>query len=572
MLDLRLGDCLEVLRGMPDNSVHCCVTSPPYYGLRDYGMDGQIGLEPTPDQYVARMVTVFREVRRVLRDDGTCWVNLGDSYSSGAVSNLTDFVSRQLKCGVLFFGCADPRGCTTKRIHILVQDKSTPDDVLLPFFTAERVLVKNGQHNLCEIGGRLDAPVSCWVSRSLWSSIPNDSDPQCFMDVVKNVRIILTTTDLDSDAPFRIDSSLPIENSETSFPVKVPGEPISKSIINRVPNFQSFTFYARSKSLTNIDTVDNAIPFLESPDLYSSSQGDFFVRKSTQEQISLDLHDGRELCAWCVRHLFLFRDGFIPYSSILEKAIKHRNESCPKQELGIPEMVKRSLMRDGWICRQTIIWAKPNPMPESVRDRCTKSHEYIFLLTKSARYFYDHEAVKEPLAEASRSRYAYHFGGVKTATLIAANRQGVGQRTRVLGTREMPSGRNRRSVWTVATRPYKGAHFAVFPPQLIEPCILAGCPVGGTVLDPFAGSGTTGAVALTHDRQFIGIELNPEYLELAKQRIETAKTQPAPKPKRTPKPKAPDLEQRVESLEFRQHGMADNVRRMESAGQMSLFG
>ena len=363
MLDLRLGDCLEVLRGMEDNSVHCCVTSPPYYGLRDYGMDGQIGLEPTPDEYVSRMVAVFREVRRVLRDDGTCWVNLGDSYASTKIGNTNG----------------------------------------------------TGKTTLGLVGG----------------------------------------------------------------------------------------------------------------------QGTFEAAKRAGEE----LHTA-------------------------SKNIKRKTPRGlkPKDLIGIPWRVAFALQADGWYLRQDIIWAKSNPMPESVRDRCTKSHEYIFLLTKSARYFYDHGAVKEKSSTSKNKtdKGRYHL----RSTMKARNLVNfAAQETR-----------NRRSVWTVATRPYSGAHFAVFPPQLIEPCILAGCPVGGTVLDPFAGSGTTGAVALTHDRQFIGIELNPEYLELAKQRIETAKTQPAPKPKRTPKPKAPDLEQRVESLEFRQHGMADNVRRMESAGQMSLFG
>ena len=341
-IDLRLGDCLDVLRGMEDDSVHCCVTSPPYYGLRDYGMDGQIGLEPTPDEYVARMVAVFREVRRVLRDDGTCWVNLGDSYASGG--------------------------------------RKTRDE----------------------------------------------------------------------------DSKL--------------------------------------------------------------EQRGMQIRPADPSGIK------------------------------------------PKDLLGIPWRVAFALQADGWYLRQDIIWAKPNPMPESVRDRCTKSHEYIFLLTKSARYFYDHGAVKEKSSTSKNKtdKGRYHL----RSTMKARNLVNfAAQETR-----------NRRSVWTVATRPYSGAHFAVFPPQLIEPCILAGCPVGGTVLDPFAGSGTTGAVALTHDRHFIGIELNPEYLELAKQRIETAKTQPAPNPKSPKKPKAPDLEQRVESLEFQQRGLAAKVRRMEAAGQMSLFG
>jgi len=306
------GDCLEQLRALADQSMHCCITSPPYFGLRDYGHDGQIGLEPTPEEYVAKIVEVFREVRRVLRDDGTLWLNLGDSYA------------------------ASGRG-----------------------------------------GGG--------------GSFQND-------DVGRKV-----TVDNQRRAP--------------------------------VAGFK------------------------------------------------------------------------------------------PKDLLGIPWRVAFALQTDGWYLRQDIIWHKPNPMPESVTDRCTKAHEYMFLMAKSARYYYDAEAVKEQSVDPSGSaaRYAYAFSGRPAGAVVCPNDKD-GQRYSPRGRREFSPTRNRRSVWTITTKPYKGAHFATFPPDLVEPCVLAGCPKGGTVLDPFGGSGTTGAVAIEHGRNAVLIEINPKYVELIHKRI--TQTQP----------------------------------------------
>jgi DNA modification methylase len=318
MFELKNGDALEVLKTLPDSSVHCCVTSPPYWGLRDYGHDGQIGLESTPEAYVARMVEVFREVRRVLRDDGTCWVNLGDSYAASGI----------------------------------------------------------------RITGR------------------NDGD-------------------------------------------------------------DGYGVRTGSPKRTNP---------------YAAEQN--------------------------------------------KKTIITRHNLKPKDLVGIPWRVAFALQADGWYLRQDIIWHKPNPMPESVRDRCTKAHEYVFLLTKSGRYYYDAEAVSEasvagPLPgnkkphkglDVDPSRHRTRAGLLKHHETV---REAGGYQTR-----------NRRSVWTITPKPYKGAHFAVMPPDLVEPCIKAGCPVGGTVLDPFAGSGTTLAVATKLGRNSIGIELNAEYIELAQARIQ----------------------------------------------------
>lgn len=216
------------------------------------------------------------------------------------------------------------------------------------------------------------------------------------------------------------------------------------------------------------------------------------------------------------------------------------NQRKPKDLIGIPWMLAFALRADGWYLRQDIIWAKSNPMPESVTDRCTKSHEYIFLFSKSQKYYYDHEAIKEPVTASTTKRMSQdidsqngldrvpgkingnmkavlpRYGGKKyTETPDAFNRTKSGNAY------DYRPYRNKRDVWTVTTKPYKGAHFATFPQDLIKPCILAGCPENGIVLDPFMGSGTTAVTAQELRRNFIGIELNADYIEMANQRIST---------------------------------------------------
>lgn len=335
---IEFGDCREIMRRwhMLGFKVQTCVTSPPYFGLRDYGHSGQLGLEKTPDEYVANMVEVFRCVRDVLADDGTLWLNLGDSYA--------------------------------------------------------------GYHG----------------------------------------------------------------NKNSEIPT-------------------------------------------------SSTNG------------------------WTNGYNENKRAGGKPQDIGLK----------PKDLIGIPWRVAFALQADGWYLRQDIIWSKPNPMPESVTDRCTKAHEYIFMLSKSPRYYYDSEAVKEPVAASTVARLNQDIdnqrgsdrvpgktnGSMKAVGGSRRKQDGHGPRHEGFNGRYAdrvaeqgePETRNRRSVWSVTTRPYKGAHFATFPPKLIEPCILAGAPAGGIVLDPFMGSGTTAQVALEHGRQYLGCELNPEYAALQQERL--SKTQ-----------------------------------------------
>ncbi len=291
------ADCRDALRDMPDKSVNCIVTSPPYFGLRDYGNAAQIGLEQTPDAFVAELVSVFREARRVLRDDGTLWLNLGDSYASSG-----------------------------------------------------------------KIGGSGD-------------SIGSDG----------------------------------------------------------------------------------------------------YTRNNREER------------------------GCSPKGGL-----------SAKQLIGIPWRVAFALQADGWYLRQDIIWHKPNPMPESVKDRCTKAHEYIFLFSKSPKYYFDSGSIRED---------GVYPAGTKGAKGSADRIAQKGVNSRPAEYKIYDGMRTKRSVWTVTTKPFSGTHFATFPPDLIEPCILAGCPVGGTVLDPFGGAGTTCMVADRHGRNAVLIELNPDYAEMARKRI-----------------------------------------------------
>lgn len=330
-LQILQGDCRDTLRTLPEESVNCVVTSPPYWGLRDYGCAGQIGLEQSLDEFLAQLVGVFREVRRVLRNDGTCWVNMGDTYVHGMPGG----------------GCVFENGRTDgRRGH--ESDK------------------KKGRTKVCTL----------------------------------------------------------VEGLKT------------------------------------------------------------------------------------------------------------------KELIGQPWRLAFALQADGWWLRQDIIWHKPNPMPESVRDRCTKAHEYLFLMTKAASYFWDSEAMKEPTAgtanpRASKSAIAAiearRAAGVGVTEsnrgLSGVNPKHSGEQFQCAAASTLKKAlvapvesRNRRSVWTVQTEPYSEAHFATYPPSLVRPCILAGCPVGGTVLDPFGGSGTTGQVALELGRNAILCELNPEYVELIQRR------------------------------------------------------
>jgi DNA modification methylase len=410
---ILIGDVRARLKDLPDESVHCVVTSPPYFGLRDYGHAGQIGLEPTPDAFVATMVEVFREVRRVLRKDGTLWLNLGSSYASGDTSAT---LSRQRGRDPAYD--SDGKGQPDYPVPDYAYS-GLCDECLNDFLSHHGRTLHNGRS-------------------------PSQSEPQ--------------------PSPISRDNERS-GSGLASLPALPPDAPLSTKI----------EFWRQRRGeCSRCDSRASGLSAVRS----SSDGAQGFVRSS-----------------WL---------NYTP------------SQFKQKDLIPIPWMVAMALQADGWWLRQDIIWHKPNPMPESVRDRCTKAHEYVFLLTKSERYFYDIEAVREDAKETSgvNMRAPKYDGGSGDRV-----KNGTQSQTTVKQYDEI-KGANRRSVWTIATQPFSEAHFATFPPELPELCIKAGCPAGGTVLDPFGGAGTTGLVADRIGRNAILIELNPEYADMARKRIE----------------------------------------------------
>lgn len=415
MYDIIEGSAIGYMRKMESRSVQTCVTSPPYWGLRDYGVDGQLGLEASPHEYIDKLVDIFHEARRVLRDDGTLWLNMGDTYMSVSPKDV---------------------------------DGGARQDVSL----------RIGISQESRVGGKLDN----------W----------------ENHRVAAAAEAMVCEAmgrPFH--GTLPGPDGRADFwlggrmiDVKWIGPRESGHLIK--PPIQTWADVYVAVGGRTIETL-RILGWASSKRLKNTPPKDF----------------GYGPC-----HA-IHTEELSPFSELLAMSGKTK----PKDLVGIPWRVALALQADGWWLRQDIIWHKPNPMPESVTDRCTKSHEYIFLLTKSKRYYYDHEAIKEPASYAGQSR-----GG--STNRYEQNEAGMDNK-------EYDT-RNKRSVWTVNTKPYKDAHFATFPPELIEPCIKAGCPEGGTVLDPFMGSGTTLMVACRLGRKSIGIELNPTYIKMAKDRID----------------------------------------------------
>jgi DNA modification methylase len=444
-IQILIGDCREVLATLPADSVHCVVTSPPYWCLRDYGVAGQIGLEASYQDYVAEMVAVFRDVRRVLRPDGTLWVNLGSSYASGGM-NPSRFPER---------GRAPAYGSDGKGLA-----DSHDAGCACP-----------------DCGGELTACSRNHPGRNSRIGRPTARQPQQHGQKGRdNGHRDSFSEDRRASAPDAQQSTI-LSSNANAVDVCDLAMLASKRQSEHPTLLGDAQQYAHNSVCTN-GTAPNAHPS------FSRTSDMVFV------------------CTAC------------GYSTRMYPTHK------PKDLVNIPFFISEALRADGWWLRQDIIWSKSNPMPESVTDRCTKAHEYLFLLSKSERYHYDAEAIAESLSPGSVERYGYAFGGAKSEALIEANKTGVGQRTRVSGERETPTKRNKRSVWEVATQPFSEAHFATFPPALIEPCILAGCPNGGVVLDPFGGAGTTGLVADRNGRNAILIELNPEYAAMAKRRID----------------------------------------------------
>lgn len=468
---ILVGDCRERLAELPDTSVHCCVTSPPYFSLRDYGVAGQMGLEPTPDEFVAGMVRVFREVKRVLRDDGTLFLNIGDSYAAGSV---------------------------------LSQSYRLREDLTDEQRTAAAVAM---------FGVRFDEPLEAGEGAL----------PQVLSSAVHSAAVC----DQSSLASRRVQGELPAEQDEgagenagatPSVEVGSSGGAgrqvrLLRGIAGRVPDGGS---HQRGRSGAS-EATDGQDPRQLDQDLQGHSEARVSEGSVPRPLLQLQLRDR----IVGILSSQSYSDDQIPAAA---KAYFRRASGLKQKDLiGVPWLLAFALRADGWFLRQEIIWAKPNPMPESVRDRCTKAHESIFLLSKAPRYYFDADAIQEDAGGWNNSEFHTGKTGGHQLGRASVKRGGFAGKTNALPGREafraVTEKRNKRSVWEVATRPYADAHFATYPPTLIEPCIMAGCPKGGTVLDPFGGAGTTGMVADRLGRDAVLIELNPEYAEIARKRL-----------------------------------------------------
>lgn len=558
------GDALIQLKTLPSAYVQTVITSPPYFGLRDYGtaqweggnpecdhlvgrftlpasekqmsnfgsgtrqastacpkcgatrQDQQIGLEDTPEAYIARLVEVFREVRRVLRDDGTLWVNIGDSYAgswgnsgnrpeidgreatqrsretkvfsregyadhrsvpptarlSSVSANFLNSLESFTKGYPLIFRNATTIGITAKRGDIPLHDNGFPYGILLSLLGIERVTIKQRDNNFCQVFNILNKESYCWICCPVISYVvTNDTDVEIVLDAVDGVSIVISNLDTNIHPVLRVLSSGSTGASkerDSSLPVKETHKPVTKCIRDIQPIGDTITFDTPLKRFPDIYLVDDAIALRDGFDTSPSYSGNFRITQATLEQFSFSLGNcGIDIRTSLVAHMFTPNSfgSLVRYTELYDKAKRKSNAQRAKQEFGIPFMLRQALMEDGWICRSTIIWSKPNCMPESVTDRPTKAHEYIFLLSKNERYYYDADAIREPLAPDTLSKGGIGEDGYGYVT----NRQrGIDEpdfiqshpfsgSTKPGALRHInPAGRNKRSVWTVSTMPFSG--------------------------------------------------------------------------------------------------------------------
>jgi DNA modification methylase len=634
--EIIAGDCVDVLKTLPAGSVQTCVTSPPYFGLRDYGHDGQIGLEETPDAYVAKLVDVFREVRRVLRDDGTLWLNLGDSYcgykgdnynvnqrrgtgeyspvpashmrgtpqTSGVKSKdligipwMVAFALRAdgwyLRSDIIWClsGGTYVYARTQKGdIPMMIRDLARLNPATVQLWNGERWTQLLGMSKSVRQGDELELVLRSGerISCTPTHRFPTrrgllDASQIQVGDVLERCQLPepelpLVPEHLGDDAAWfaglyiaegnrdekTIQISGHIKETERlervqriaaayggSARVYVDGNKMNIRVFGRMLHAIIDCLVAgegaKKKGFhPNVWRYGNT--FLSSMlDGYLSGDGHWdapnnrwrlgFTRNYNLER------DLRTVCARLGLRLTLnmtstaYNGGTVPTfkgeirmersghhnQKDMGEVVEIRKARCREvYDLGVADEPHVFALASGILTHNS----KPNPMPESVTDRPTKAHEYIFLLSKSASYYYDAEAIKESSVDEEsykgrRPRNAGQMYGIDPSNYKMHGSVNGDGKLRHGQTYET---RNRRSVWTVTTKPYRGAHFATFPPDLREPCILAGSKPGDTVLDPFCGSGTTLAVALKYGRCGLGVELNEDYISLAHKRI--GKTQP----------------------------------------------
>jgi len=488
-VSVRLINCsANNMESVESESVQCVVTSPPYWGLRQYAgeqgvtwADGTVhplGLEPTPELYVQHMVEVFREVRRVLRKDGTLWLNIGDSYAAQGGSRE--------------YGSSDGangRGPAVGGVRSPAVGLKAKDLVGIPWAVAQALRAPYYTGRIKAERDRVWLAATIDAEGTICGFDHDRADGDGHRSGV-NMTITNTSTALLDEA-HRI---WPTSRSEHETPGEghIGKRPSWRWVVNGIENKMAalaelypYLIVKRQQAVvayTLLTLMKDAKRLGHSP-----QKDEVIAKRAVLTGLLSDLNQGREalMPSWLVE--------------------------------------PPSVYEPGWYLRSDIIWAKSNPMPESVTDRPTKAHEYLFLLSKSQRYFYDADAIREPLAgplhaPGNHVDKAMHEGPM--------DRGGKSQWERDMSEPGgNPAGRNKRTVWTIATRPYPGAHFATYPEDLVEPCILAGSRAGDTVLDPFNGSGTTGRVAVRHGRNYIGVDISKEYLdEQATKRIDRVQT------------------------------------------------
>lgn len=505
---ILLGNAPDVLMGLPDKSINCCVTSPPYWGLRDYGVEGQLGLEKTPEEYVQKMVDLFREVRRVLRDDGTLFLNLGDSYYGSGKRQTAN-------------GCNDPKQPKLHGMKLPVNGRRAS-----AYGTSDKAL---GDYQDC---GCLCQNL-CGVCREVYLRTSRNYDLLVPMLIASLSLPNHENTEFGSDHFPTLDFS---HLGDHIFPAILDLLHCGAHAGERLHAFQETMPDEFSRQLLDLcwRRGTSSACLLCGRSLTYNAPGSSRMSDDSSRQWqhngSTSLHGDQQahhslykdtVCGYCNGILTADTPPYIqPYCTTKQG----KSQLKPKDLVGIPWRVAFALQADGWYLRQDIIWHKRNAMPESVKDRPTKAHEYIFLMSKNERYYYDHEAIKEPAVSTSLKKFTDN-GTDKQRGHRRRHTGFNGRYAETLARDGVPKDRNRRSVWTVATHPFPEAHFATFPPDLINPCILAGCPAGGIVLDPFMGAGTTGVVCADLGRNYIGIELNPEYVHTANERIKQATRQ-----------------------------------------------
>ena len=592
------GNCLETLKTLPDESVQCCITSPPYYGLRDYGtskwvggdencphyrtskqsdktatghkammeqgeavgdaiyktvcplcgairVDEQIGLEETPEEYVNKLVEVFREVKRVLKDDGTLWLNLGDSYAGGAgrwgkENNMSEKESTNK--GALL--------STPKWEHKTIKPK---DLIGIPWMVAKALqqpyytgVVKNITDRVW-LAAMMDGEGSFCLSQYNYKGKPK-------------INLYISMTNASEKIINKFNELFPQEIKHIYAKSGVVRKQVYRVDIEQLEKKEQFICEIFPHMVEKRKQCIVAYTFLQLQKGMPNKKYGYTVEQSQKRSELVEI----------MHKLNAGEDVILP-------------NYCVEPH---------SLYEDGFYLRQDIIWHKPNPMPESVKDRCTKSHEYIFLLSKSPKYYFDYEAIQEEatgydgrkdtllkgspkyagqavvpntgeqsMAKNGHERWKFKnlaYDGQQPNTMheLRANGEPDKVYTKTVPTKiafggnkygdnndshfqtysgnnweqkvvvgedgvEIPI-RNKRDVWSVATKPYSGAHFATYPLDLIEPCVLAGSNVGDTILDPFNGSGTTGICALIHGRKYIGLEISQNYCNVARERINSA--------------------------------------------------